>query len=830
MVSKNADFPPTEQYCKSCWSQWWNDKDRVERSDAMSKEKDALRVRAKTDLASWNAIAINIRPVVTFQYVFHIEKTANASESLRKRVLMSYLRLVLEPAVLDELWPSLILSGATVFCNRDFRSQLLAPLRRPVRAGGFQTEVELLPGECQEITLDPMKGSELALQYFNCLLQQALKLTGLQRSGTMYCDESRSRVYNDMVILPAYFSTIQMMNKKLYLLVQPRTRVQPTATALEWIKRAGFRDRDLIGQEVISTYGTKKRSYKIYRIDPETTPRSTFTLQTGATISFVEYYQTQYGLTVTALDQPMLWADKAGKVKLIPEFMIVDLMSTEGRRTLPTRCSRMPELMHKECVAFGARLQIPAVKAFFEANSVAIPDSKLENVKVREMKPVQVTLAGGMSVRPNQDFGPMTMKLKLAAPRRDVTLIAWGDESLNFAIEINRLNEQIQGVWRMTNAAPVHVPGNEDEETFVERCLKSLPKPSTKFPNVLVICTLKNGHSKRGEHIYGVLKFALCKAGIQSHFVDWSKFGSNRSQDAYGHNIMKNISSKMGEPLWNVNLVAHVPELAGGTVFIGYDVYHDKRTESTATGALEYQRRSLAGFVAWYNRPDGKWFHLCETDLHTSKQEVMNAADDTMSEKSGKDSASSHGDHTSLGAFISQVFAILVKTNKCARVVVYRDGVGDSMLGQVKEEEMPMIRDAMPQSVNLCFMVVQKRVHDRYLAPTTKSTAPLVEEWHNLPRGHTIDYGPTAFMQIAVDCTLSSSKPVRYIVLANGKLSMDSIQQMTFALCWTYYNWPGSVKVPFVLQCAHKLAYFHGTASIDKPDVHPLLKEQPYYL
>ena len=271
--------------------------------------------------------------------------------------------------------------------------------------------------------------------------------------------------------------------------------------------------------------------------------------------------------------------------------------------------------------------------------------------------------------------------------------------------------------------------------------------------------------------------------------------------------------------------------MKGGCIYVGYDLYSDRKSESSESGAFESQRRTLAGYVAWYQRAkDGKWLHLSDTDMQVSRQKMMGGSSDTGSQggsRRGGGPVVEERPMRTLQDFIDEVFKILVKDEPVGRMVVYRDGVGDSMMDKVRVEEMAALETYLAGRVKMTFMVVQTRVHDRY---TTAHTKGPVVEWHNIPRGHVVEHSESCFSCIAVDCTLATSKPVKYFIMNDGGLEAKAIQTLTYALCWMYSNWPGSIKVPFVLQCAHKLAFFHGTSSAAKPNVQLSLRQMPYYL
>lgn len=56
-----------------------------------------------------------------------------------------------------------------------------------------------------------------------------------------------------------------------------------------------------------------------------------------------------------------------------------------------------------------------------------------------------------------------------------------------------------------------------------------------------------------------------------------------------------------------------------------------------------------------------------------------------------------------------------------------------------------------------------------------------------------------------------TTTPSHYIVVKDeNNFEPDILQKLTYKLCFLYYNWPGTVRVPAPCQYAHKLAYLVG--------------------
>ena len=76
---------------------------------------------------------------------------------------------------------------------------------------------------------------------------------------------------------------------------------------------------------------------------------------------------------------------------------------------------------------------------------------------------------------------------------------------------------------------------------------------------------------------------------------------------------------------------------------------------------------------------------------------------------------------------------------------------------------------------------------------------------------------------IANKATLGTAAPVHYYVVSNKtKLTRDQIESFTYHLCYNYFNYAGSIKVPAAVMYAKKLANYtfeimHPSASSNSP-------------
>ena len=117
-----------------------------------------------------------------------------------------------------------------------------------------------------------------------------------------------------MSVWPGYVSAVDVFEGGLMLQVDVASRVLRTDTVLDILVNLsrtksggalkGEAEKALLGTSVVTKYNNK--NYKIDGIDFEDSPRGTFTNQRGETISFLEYYERQYGIKIKDDKQPML--------------------------------------------------------------------------------------------------------------------------------------------------------------------------------------------------------------------------------------------------------------------------------------------------------------------------------------------------------------------------------------------------------------------------------------------------------------------------------------------------------------------------------------------
>lgn len=149
-----------------------------------------------------------------------------------------------------------------------------------------------------------------------------------------------------------------------------------------------------------------------------------------------------------------------------------------------------------------------------------------------------------------------------------------------------------------------------------------------------------------------------------------------------------------------------------------------------------------------------------------------------------------------------------------ARIIFYRDGVGEGQVQGICVPEIDQIKVAISQSgisESCKFMYINtcKRVNTRIFGGQ-------VGRFNNPAAGTIIDSTVTdrdtyEFYMVSVAARQGMTTPTRFTVLydAIGE-GPDKIELLTFKLCHTYYNVSGAIKEPSCIRYAHRLAALIG--------------------
>eukprot|EP00479_Gromia_sphaerica_P007078 TRINITY_DN2229_c0_g1_i1.p1 TRINITY_DN2229_c0_g1~~TRINITY_DN2229_c0_g1_i1.p1 ORF type:complete len:365 (+),score=59.15 TRINITY_DN2229_c0_g1_i1:264-1358(+) len=327
------------------------------------------------------------------------------------------------------------------------------------------------------------------------------------------------------------------------------------------------------------------------------------------------------------------------------------------------------------------------------------------------------------------------------------------------------------------------------------RCAVALKVLNVRGKKNWVVCSLINTNQtlflqlhqniSGTNRFYAVVKRMCAEYGIISQFIHEKHTGFKMKKEITG-SCIRQIMTKAGNIPWELrfSLVDNRDLLTRHTLIIGIDVNHDRSNN-----------KSTAAFVMAHGQSYTQYDTLVATQA--MGREMLEDAGELMN-------------------MALQKYRGIYKQYP-TNIVVFRDGVSNSQLDTVFRVEV----DAMQKAIEavcgdpppaLTTLVVQKRVKAKFVDERGASPAP----------GTVVD--TDAVSSQYWDFYLITNRPprgccatpTRYIVIKDDAgFSSDDIQKLVHQLSHLYYNWCGPIRVPAVVQSAHRTAHLYG--SVIKP-------------
>jgi aubergine len=326
----------------------------------------------------------------------------------------------------------------------------------------------------------------------------------------------------------------------------------------------------------------------------------------------------------------------------------------------------------------------------------------------------------------------------------------------------------------------------------VEKCFSDT---SLNFENIFVLDFNKPKGSVDGA--YAVIKQLLAKGGFLSQFVNFNTYAHDSPRDQRRSEIIlqgvaRQILQKTGIRLWWVQIPQSLPT---PTMIVGVDVFHSPvRYDPKAKKRI--RKASCAAIIVQVFRESG--------DYRSNKVEVYTQA---FAREPGKEYELADALEESISAAMKELD---VTPTSC---IVLRDGIGDSAFESGAQEEITGIRAGLVDPIPMAYIVAQKRIAIKFLS---KGIAGEPDGKYGAPSGtlvkgaQQIEY--KTFYINGRAPPYSTAKPVRYVVVQSDEQLKDvPMERLMWNLSHDYPNWTGPIKVPSVIQMAHKLAELGGT-------------------
>jgi len=327
---------------------------------------------------------------------------------------------------------------------------------------------------------------------------------------------------------------------------------------------------------------------------------------------------------------------------------------------------------------------------------------------------------------------------------------------------------------------------NDRTETYV-KTIRDKTDPSLQL-----ICTIMP--TPRDDRYAAVKRVCCVERPVASQVINFKTISNEKKVSSVVQKVALQINCKLGGELWACDIpMKHL-------MVVGVDVYHD----------ITRRLPSIAGIVSSTNAGMSRWYS--STVVQASGQELIDLLKP---------------------AFVKAIKEYY-KANHAwpEKILVFRDGVGDSQLTLIAKYEATQFKDtfrhvAANYNPSFGFVVVQKRINTRIFqlggkAPENPAPGTVLD--HTVTKRDWYD-----FFLVSQHVGQGTVSPTHYIVVHdNTGLKPDIIQKISYKLTHMYYNWPGTVRVPAPCQYAHKLAYQVGEHIHKEPSEQ--LNDRLFYL
>nr|XP_009860146.1 piwi-like protein 1 isoform X1 [Ciona intestinalis]XP_018669549.1 piwi-like protein 1 isoform X1 [Ciona intestinalis]XP_026692672.1 piwi-like protein 1 isoform X1 [Ciona intestinalis]XP_026692673.1 piwi-like protein 1 isoform X1 [Ciona intestinalis]XP_026692674.1 piwi-like protein 1 isoform X1 [Ciona intestinalis]XP_026692675.1 piwi-like protein 1 isoform X2 [Ciona intestinalis]XP_026692676.1 piwi-like protein 1 isoform X3 [Ciona intestinalis] len=661
--------------------------------------------------------------------------------------------------------------------------------------------------------------SPISIQIYNILFRWVLDKIGMKQVGRNFYNPSMSFTVEcqrvNFELWPGFITSILQYEKSVLLCAEVSHKLMRKDSVLDILRQmygdCRQRGRDfkqemekfLVGQIVLTRYNNK--TYRIDGIEWNLNVNMKFERKSGS-VSYVDYYKEQYNIVIRDTNQPLLLSRpkqseirKGGLevVHLVPELCTVTGLTDELRadfntmKRLAVYTKQGPTKRKQALKSFIQRITTNTeVEKRFAEWGLRFED-RLLDLKGRVLDSETIMFGDNKQAQSrdaswDQEFRRQRL-LKCIDLQEWAILFCSRDKRCaeDFVEKLLKVSRNMG--FRVARPTPVEL---ESDQMFQKRIRDVMGRnPKTQ----LICCMMPSSRKDRYE---GIKKVCCVDMPVPSQVVLSRTLSKPQRVMSIATKIAIQMNCKLGGEAWAVKIPLKE------CMIVGFDTYHDSSQKG----------RSVGGFVASINSTYTRWyssvtFQHSGVELIDGLKRCMKGALQKFHQVNGK---------------------------LPARIVIYRDGVGDGQLAVVKDHEIPQLLECLkiPQykgfTPNVSFIVVKKRVNARFFAAGRDS------ELMNAPPGTIIDDTVTRpewydFFVVSQSVREGTVSPTHYnVVYDTSTLKPDHMQRLTYKLCHLYYNWPGTIRVPAPCLYAHKIAFLVGQ-SIHAP-VSPTLADKLYFL
>lgn len=472
-----------------------------------------------------------------------------------------------------------------------------------------------------------------------------------------------------------------------------------------------------------------------------------------------------FPIEVLDIKEDQKYAKKLDEAQTASLIKYAAMVPANRFKKIQEKLRYLPILKNKESESFGI---------VFDGSYAQCTGKQLEAPKiVYAQGKTQNVMRGSWNLMNVKAFKPVNVQT--------CTIFAWREPRYNIGSCIQSL-EGLAEKYGMRFIQPINFELIRSVDDIVR---------AVKEKNIqLAIVILKDKSSARYEEVKRkteTLTNSITQCLLEKNFM-------NLQKPPFVGNLLLKINSKLGGE--NSILSKSANLLDRPTLVLGIDVNHP--------GIGDLNSPSIVAIVGSMNKNMTAYKTIIKQQER--RQEVVQGLEKDIK-------------------IMLQSFYSISKT-KPEQIIVFRDGVGDTMFHEIFQREIIAIKDAcnkMQKDYNpkITFIVAQKRHSVRFndpQAPPDRNGNPN----GNVQPGTVVeDIGhPTLFdfYLVSHHALQGTARPVRYLVLLNeSNFTSDQIYEFVYGICHNYARATKAVSVVPPIYYAH-LAAYRGKAYLLKDD------------
>lgn len=561
---------------------------------------------------------------------------------------------------------------------------------------------------------------------------------------------------------------------------------------------------ELEGKSVMTKYNRK--IYRVDRVEFKMNPTNTFKRQDGSEITFANYYQTQYKLNISVMQQPLLvHVDrKKGEVDkeiyLIPELCVMTGLTDEQRADRKIM-GNLDKVIKPQA---GERLKRCAdlIQAF-----VSNPKTKqlMDEWKLKvDMTPLQVQgvkinagnlLFNGKNVNiENSQNLDRDCQQKMFRTKNFTQVVIFypGRNKREFQSFMQNFTDAIsQYSIQVNDTKTVEIDDFRNFNEIKDRAEKNLT------PQTNICIWILPGAKKQGTNYDKIKRLLINNLPVPSQMILTSTIAAGKNLRSIITKMLVQIGAKVGAVPWAID---DLPFANEPTMVVGIDSY----TKNVGSKALP-----VYAMVATINNTFSTyWSNSVFGDGALKVEDFIASNLLTALEKFKKDNT------------------IFPKN-----VIIFREGISEGQRPTVKNTEVAKVREVVDKlrgddkkNLNFVYVCLSKTCNAKFFYTANGNLD--FYQLQNPPQGSylykDICNKPEEFYLVCQKTFRGLASPTGYYILeseltTNRGLELtyvkDNIAKLSFKLSFMYYNTIGAIKIPAPIHYAHKLSSLLGDKS-----------------